>query len=121
MDNLKYIPHIHQPHRYYQLQFWFPDQADDSIYFFVGIEVNSLDGLPIQLTGNVIPPRKYLRFKHKGRSNQVGLTYDYIYKDFLPHSDYELKEFYDFEYYGPEYLGPYNDNSISEIYIPVQS
>lgn len=66
-----------------------------------------------------IPAGKYLRFIHKGLANKVAYTYTYIYNQFLPHTGYILNKPFNFEYYGEKYLGPYHENSESEIYIPI--
>ncbi|TYQ12716.1 UNVERIFIED_CONTAM: AraC family transcriptional regulator [Acetivibrio alkalicellulosi] len=118
-QNISVIPNVKKPFKFYQLQFWFPDQDNDSIYFYVAIEVDELEFIPIQLTAKTIPNQTYLKFRHKGLANQVGHTYQYIYEEWLPASDYKLPGHFNFEYYGAEYLGPYNENSVSEIYIPI--
>lgn len=119
INQLSNIKNVIKPERFYQLQYWFPDQDNESIYFFVGIEVSAYKDIPIQLTAKTIPKHQYLRFYHKGYSNQVGHTYQYIYNSYLPNSPYKLPHLFSFEYYGQEHLGPYNEESISEIYIPV--
>ena len=108
-----------KPEKYYQVQYWFPNQDYGSIFFFLAIEVESFEDIPIQFTAKTLPEQKYLRFYHKGFSNKVGLTYEYIYNTYLPDTDYKLPHLFNFEYYPPEHKGPYNENSISEIYIPV--
>lgn len=119
MNNLKFIKNRKKAERFYQLQYWFPKQEHESIYFFIATEVNYFEDIPIQLTQKVIPKQKYLRFQHEGVSNKVGYTYKYIYNEYLPETDYKLKHLFNFEFFGEKYLGPYNENSISEIYIPI--
>jgi len=118
MDNLKYVNHIKEPNKYYQIQYWLEDQTDDCIFFFAAVEVDEISELPLAMTSKVIPAQTYFKFKHKGRSNEVGYTYEYIYGTWLPDTDYQLDSAFNFELYGKEYLGPYNDESVSEIYIP---
>ncbi|MFF2019643.1 AraC family transcriptional regulator [Paenibacillus sp. NPDC058177] len=67
-----------------------------------------------------LPPARYLRFIHKGLSREVSSTYKYIYGIWLPKTDYRLSLPYEFEYYGDAYLGPDNESSLSEIYIPLE-
>lgn len=119
-QNLSIISNVKEPLEFYQLQFWFPDQDNDSLYFYIAVAVDSLESIPIQLTAKVIPAQTYFKFRHKGLANQVGHTYQYIYEEWLPATDYKLPGNFNFEYYGSEYLGPYNENSVSEIYIPIQ-
>ncbi len=114
------IPARVKPEKYYQLLFWSDKYDCDNFYCMAGVEVENLDEVPIYLTAKIIPPAKYIRFIHKGCSNTVGLTYKYIYETWLPQSDYKLSIPYDFELYGENYKGPDNNDSESEIYIPVE-
>lgn len=120
MQNLSIIPYIKKRERFYQMQYWFPDQDSDSTFFFIAVEVERIKSVPVQFVAKTIPAGTYLKFRHKGHSNQVGYTYQYIYKEWLPNTEYRLSEHFNFEYYGEEYLGPYNEESISDIYIPLQ-
>ncbi len=119
MNNLDKIPMISEPHRFYQLQFWFPEQDTDTLYFYVAVEVNDYRDVPIQFTAKTLPAQRYLKFRHQGLSNQVNYTYQYIYEEWLPCTEYRLSSNFNFEYYGNAYLGPCNEDSISEIYIPL--
>lgn len=118
MQNMPTIQHIKETEEYYQMQYWFPDQDTDCTFFFIAIEVDHIESVPIQFIAKTIPAGEYWRFRHKGRSNQVGYTYQYIYDEWLPNTDYKLSEHFNFEHYGGDFLGPYNDESISDIYIP---
>lgn len=118
MNNLSSIPYIKESKRFYQMQYWLPDQDTYSTFFFIAVEVDQIKSIPMQFFGKTVPAGSYLRFRHKGLSNQVGHTYQYIYEEWLPNTDYQLVENFNFEYYGKEFLGPYNEESISDIYIP---
>ena len=120
-ENLETIPNVKKPLEFYQMQFWFPDQDTDSLFFYVAVAVSDIQELPIQMTAKVIPAQTYYKFRHKGLANEVGHTYRYIYEEWLPATDKKLPGHFNFEYYGKENLGPYNENSISEIYIPAQN
>lgn len=119
MTSLEKVKHKIEPHRFYQMQYWFPDQDSEMPYFYIAVEVKAFEDIPIQLTAKLIPKQQYLKFYHRGLANQVGYTYQYIYNDYLPDTRYQLPHCYNFEYYGEQHLGPYDENSISEIYIPV--
>ncbi|MBN1926464.1 MAG: effector binding domain-containing protein, partial [Prolixibacteraceae bacterium] len=108
-----------KPERFYQVQYWSDIQDLDGMYFFTGVEVSKLEDINPLFVVKTIPPGKYLRFIHKGLANKVGYTYKYIYNQFLPNTDYILNKPFNFEYYGEKCLGPNNENSESEIYIPV--
>lgn len=108
------------PERYYQVQFWSDNQELGGLFFFTGTEVTEVIDINPLFVVKTIPKGKYLRFIHKGFSNKVGYTYKYIYTQFLPDTDYKLTKPFNFEYYGEKYKGAYNEQSESEIYIPVE-
>ncbi len=119
-NNVSVISNRIIPEKYFQVQYWFEDQDPGSIFFFVCLEVSSFEEVPIQFTAKKLPEMKYLKFLHKGLSNKVAYTYQYIYEQYLPDTDYKLPHLFNFEFYGDQHKGPYNEDSISEIYIPVE-
>ena len=108
------------PERYCQIQYWSDNQDIGGMFFFMGVEVSEIVDLNPLFTVKVLQAGKYLKFIHKGVSNKVGHTYRYIYNHFLPDTDYRLTKSFNYEYYGTKYKGPYNEESESEIYIPVE-
>jgi AraC family transcriptional regulator len=108
------------PEKYYQVQFWSDISELGGLYFFVGVEIESIENIPPQFVLKEIPESNYLKFVHKGFSNKVGLTYKYIYNQYLPETEYILDKPFNFEYYGEKYQGPFNPESESEIFIPIQ-
>jgi len=120
ISEIKKIKGVKYPWQMYQMQYWFEHQKSDSVYIYIAVEVEYYDTIPFYLTQKRIPQGQYLKFYHKGLANQVSKTYNYIYKEWLPRTDYRLPYNFCFEHYGKESLGPYNPNSVSEIYIPVK-
>ena len=108
-----------QPETFYQLQFWSEKQDIEGLYFFIGVEMDSIKDLPGMLVTKTIPAGQYLKFIHKGLANKVGYTYRFIYNQYLPNTSYNLSQAFNFERYGEKCLGPYNENSESDIFIPV--
>jgi len=108
------------PERNYQIQYWSDIQELEGMYFFIGAEVKSFLNINPFFVVKTIPAGKYLHFIHKGFSNQVGLTYEYIYNRYLPDTEHRLKKPFNFERYGDKYKGPFNEHSESEIYIPIE-
>ena len=119
VNNIEAIKNRIRPEKYYQVQYWFQNQEFNSIFFFLAVEVEPSSDIPIQFTAKTLPAQKYLRFFHKGLSSRVGYTYRYIYNTYLPDTEYKLPHLFNFEYYPPDHRGPYDENSVSEIYIPV--
>jgi AraC family transcriptional regulator len=108
------------PERFYQVQYWSQSIDLDGLYFFIGVEVSEIKDVLPQLVLKILPESRYLRFIHKGLANKVGYTYKYIYNQFLPGTEYQLTKPFNFEFYGEKCLGPYDPESESEIYIPVE-
>jgi AraC family transcriptional regulator len=120
INEVNSVKHKTLPERYCQVQYWSEKQELGGLYFFIGVEVQMLEDLNPLFVVKIIPKGKYLRFIHKGFSNKVGYTYKYIYTQFLPDTDYKLTKPFNYEYYGEKYKGPFNEQSESEIYIPVE-
>jgi len=108
------------PERFYQVQYWSDIQDIEGMYFFLGVEVSKVEELNPMFVIKTIPKGNYLKFIHKGLANKVGYTYKYIYNQYLPDTGYKLTKPFNFEYYGEKCLGPYNEKSESEIFIPVE-
>ncbi|QVK17544.1 AraC family transcriptional regulator [Mycoplasmatota bacterium] len=119
-DELPDIKDIKKPEKFYELHYWSEKYELDGFFVMCGIETNHLESLTPMLNGKIIPKAKYLKFTHKGLSRNVGLTYKYIFQTWLPKSSYKLPFSFEFEYYGQNYLGPNNEQSESEIYIPIE-
>ena len=109
-----------KPERFYQVQYWSDKQDLEGLYFFIGVEVKSIKDVRPEFVVKILPQSRYLKFIHKGLANKVGYTYNYIYNQFLPETEYKLTKPFSFEFYGEKCLGPYNPESESEIYIPIQ-
>jgi len=120
MNHVAFIKNRIVPERYYQVQFWSEQYDLGGLYFYIGTEVSSLAGIDPQFVVKVIPEGRYLRFIHKGLANKVGYTYRYIYNKYLPETDYKLSKPFNFEFYGEKCTGPHDENSESEIFIPVE-
>lgn len=108
-----------QSEQYYQIQYWTDNQIGEGMHFFIGVEVSSLENVHPGFAVKIIPQGKYLQFIHKGLSKNVGHTYRYIYEEFLPDSAYKLTLPFNFEYYGPNYISPYKEDSESHLLIPI--
>jgi len=107
------------PERFYQVQYWSGEQELGGLYFYIGVEVKSIERVKPEFVVKVIPKGKYLKFIHKGLARNVGYTYRYIYCQYLPDTDHKLTQPFNFEFYGDKCLGPDNEQSESEIYIPL--
>lgn len=107
------------PEQYYQVQYWSGEQILDGIFFFLGVEVSKVPQNIPHLVIKQIPEGRYLHFIHRGYANKVGETYNFIYNQYLPDTECQLKQPFNFERYSENYKGPYNEDSESDIFIPI--
>ena len=74
------------PPKYYRVTYIPPNEGPG--WQMIGVEVNTLESIPVALVGKTIPPFKYACFTHQG--GDVSLSLDYIYQTWLPQSGYTL-------------------------------
>jgi AraC family transcriptional regulator len=99
----------------------YPKGWQERGYFYMAaVEVEALDAMGSALVFKTMPPSKYARFIHKGPYKDLGLTLDYIYQTWLPKSDKRLSNSFEIECYGQGFGSPDNEESETEIYIPVK-
>ena len=107
------------PEVFAQVSFWTDDSSLSGFFCMAGVEVSDLSCIPSFMCGKTLEAGDYLRFIHKGLSKDVGRTYERIYGEIIPSTEYRLTLPYNIELYGKGFLGPNNPESESEIYIPV--
>ncbi|MCP4544361.1 MAG: AraC family transcriptional regulator [Chloroflexi bacterium] len=118
-SEIESIPKQLKPQQYYGVSFFTLAGDPQSIFFMIGVAVDSLDAIPPTLVGKTIQPLKYAKFIHKGPSKDVGMTLDYVYQTWLPKSDHSTAAPLQIEFYGERYKGPDDPDSESEILIPI--
>lgn len=91
-------------------------------WFYLGaVEVTTLDEIPVQLVGKILPANRYAVFTHKGKlPGRITETFGHIYGEWLPRSGYKQTGPYDFERYDARFKGADNDESLTDICIPIQ-
>lgn len=85
---------------------------------WAGAEVSAFDHLPEGMQTLVIPGGLYAIFLHKGASNDTS-TFEYIFSQWLPASDYILAHRPHFERLGARYKN-LDPSSEEDIYIPIE-
>ena len=82
-------------------------------------EVTDFDNVPAELETVTVPSGLYAVFTHKGDASTAAKTFEYIFTNWLPNSDYLLDNRPHFEILGEKYKN--NDpTSEEEIWIPIQ-
>ncbi len=108
-----------RPERYYGVSYFPQTWETEGSFYLAGVEVASLETIPLTLVGKTIPPSQYARFIHKGPAKDVGMTFDYIYQTWLPKSGKTLAGPLAVEFYGERYRGPHDPASETEILLPI--
>jgi AraC family transcriptional regulator len=103
---------------------------DDATYFenfspqtkftkWAAIEVTGIEKTPNGFHSLVIPEGLYAIFIHRGTVNEFQKTFQYIFRQWLPNSDYLLENRPHFELLGEKFKN--NDpNSEEEVWIPIK-
>nr|WP_216855474.1 GyrI-like domain-containing protein [Paenibacillus alba] len=77
--------------------------------------------VPLGMVAKLLPVVTYAIFTHKGTLSRLNDTFQYIYETWLPQSGSVRTNYPEFVRYDHRYLGPMNEDSVLDIYIPVGS
>lgn len=90
-------------------------------YIFVGMEVERLDKLPLELVARILPETSYAIFTLKG--DEISSNWPpKILTEWLPEAGLEQSFTYIFEYYDTQRFKGLNDpNCELDIYVPIKS
>jgi len=105
---------------YYGIACYPRDWQERGHLYMAAVEVESLDILGSALVVKTMPASKCARFVHKGPYKDLRLTLDYIYQTWLPKSGKRLASSFEIEYYEQDFRRPDNEESETEIYIPIK-
>lgn len=72
------------------------------------------------MDSKVLKGGKYAVFTHKGKLDTLHMTYEFIWGTWVLCSGYEIDLRDDFEFYDERFLGPDQDASEFDIYIPIK-
>ena len=93
------------------------DEATEAFDYIAAFEVSEVADVPEGLVSLEIPPHTYAIFP--STMAKIGETYDTIYQEWLPQSEYEHAYTPEFELYPPTF-DPEEAASEFQIYIPVK-
>jgi AraC family transcriptional regulator len=93
----------------------------DSFMYMAGFASEKLQENTNNFDEHEIEACKYAIFTHKGSVMNLCNSYDYIYNEWLPNCDYEIRKDHDeFELYDDRFNPQDDDNSEIDIYIPIK-
>ncbi|MAZ26225.1 MAG: GyrI-like domain-containing protein [Cytophagaceae bacterium] len=84
------------------------------------VEVSTFGAKPEGFEDFELAGGLYAKFIHKGPVRAFIETSNYIFKEWLPQSDYRVDDRAHFEILGAKYLGPEHPDSEEEIFIPLK-
>ena len=85
------------------------------------VEVKSFAEIPQDMESFVIQEGAYAVFMHRGATDTFHKTADFIFNVWLPNSEYELDNSRKhFEIMKEKYLGPDNQSSEEEVWVPIK-
>jgi AraC family transcriptional regulator len=87
---------------------------------WASIEVSQQADLPEGMEARSLSGGTYAIFIHKGPAANFKTTMDFIYRQWLPTSDYELDQRDQFELMAEDYLGPQHPEAEEEVWIPIR-
>lgn len=94
--------------------------AEDQFEYVSCYEVTDASNFPDSMVVRQIPAYKYAVFTHKGKAQNLGETYKYIYETWLPQADVELHpDKFDMELYDRRF-NPDSDASEFDILVAVK-
>lgn len=87
--------------------------------YIASVEVSSLSAIPKGMIPKIINGSKYAVFTHQGEVSNIDNTYNYIYNEWLPESEFDKNKKGDnLEVYNTEFNQ--DDNSEIDIYIAIK-
>jgi AraC family transcriptional regulator len=87
---------------------------------WAGVEVSGFENIPEGMESRTIKGGEYAVFIHKGAASEFHETSNYIFRQWLPSSKYNLDDRDHFQIMGKKYLGPANPNSEEEVWVPIK-
>ena len=90
----------------------------DRFTHLICYEVNELGEVPQHMISHTVTESKYVAFTHKGLESELSRTYEYLYRQWIPDSGNEPKD-YDFEIWDERYHPESPDNEI-DVYVALK-
>lgn len=121
MSNPNRVKHIKDAEVAYEVHIQHAETAQKGHYeVFVGVEVEKLGEIPVELLVKILPPAKYAVFTLEGE--QIASDWSMMIYEWLEDSGYQAAGDYGFQRYDARFKGVDNlAESVLEAYVPVQS
>ncbi len=119
LEKLKPHLSIKKPEQCIGLEIYDPEAKKESAFLYMPCFV--VDDLQIEsesIVVKTIPSGEYAVFTHKGSVENLHTIFPFIYKEWLPHSEYKQRAEYDLEWYDERFKGMSPDSEI-DVLVPV--
>lgn len=87
--------------------------------YIAGVEVDSVEVLPVDFQHVVLKPQRYAVFEHHGSLDNLKATFQAIWNEWLPGSGERVAQAPEFERYGKDF-NPFDSRSVMEIWLPLE-
>jgi AraC family transcriptional regulator len=103
----------------YEEGFFDSFNPDKEFEKWAAVEVSDYETIPEEMETLTVPQGLYAVFLHKGAASEAERTYHFIFREWLPHSNYKLDHRPHFAVMGEKYKKD-SAESEEEIWIPLQ-
>ncbi len=86
---------------------------------WAAVEVPDFDNVPSGMETLIVPEGKYAVFIHRGAASEGPKTYQYIFSEWIPNSEYEVDDRPHFAVMGEKYKHDSSDSE-EEIWVPIR-
>lgn len=113
------IKYIQNEHVAYELHIEHAETKQTGEYeVFVGVQVENLENIPVEITIKILPPATYAVFTLHG--TEITSDWNRMIGEWLRQTGYRKAFNYGFQYYDKRFKGIQNvEESVLDIYIPV--
>jgi AraC family transcriptional regulator len=116
-----HIKHVVTDRVLYEVQIYHEETLHSGEFeVFVGLEVQTLEDVPIEMSAKILPPTRYAIFTLHGAQIESDWPL-LIYTDWLPAAGYEGDSAYNMQRYDERFLGLERlEESVMEVHIPLR-
>ena len=87
-------------------------------FCLIGVQVQKLEDVPIELFAKGVPACKYAIFTHHFKEGGYGDAFKVV-SDWLENSEYAAAHCFDIQCYDSRFQGPDDPESVLEIWVPI--
>jgi AraC family transcriptional regulator len=118
---LESVGHSFEPGKFYGIAYYPGHWEKRGFLYMAAGEIRGPGIVGAALVVKTVPASKYARFVHKGPTQELQLTLDYIYHTWLPKSGQSLSCPLVIEHYGEDFRSLDREESERGVYIPINS